>query len=217
VSGLGAALGEHGRWLIALNVFLQQIGIPLPAEPTLVIAGSLAARGRLPVAGIIGAALGATLVADLTWFVVGKRFGARALYFISGLSTSPEKRLRQIERLLARWGPPAFALAKFIPGLPMVGPVLAGSQGTPLRVFLFYDLLVMSLWASALTALGMVFQRHVDFALSALSRIGGWGLLLAVTVVAGLALRLRYKARAPSAASGVAAHAPRDIRPAVSL
>jgi membrane protein DedA with SNARE-associated domain len=217
VSGFGAALGEHGQWLIALNVFLQQIGVPVPAEPTLVIAGGLAARGRLPVAGIIGAALAATLVADLTWFFVGKRYGARALRLISRLSSSPAKRLGQIERLLARWGPPAFAVAKFIPGLPMVGPVLAGGVGTPLRVFLFYDVLAMSLWAGAFTGVGMVFQRHVGLALKALDRIGGWGLLLGAAVVAGLALRLLYRARAASAASGAATHAPRDIGPAVSL
>ena len=49
-------MSGHGHRLIALNVFLQQIGVPWPAEPTLLVAGSLAARGRLPAVGVIGAA-----------------------------------------------------------------------------------------------------------------------------------------------------------------
>jgi membrane protein DedA with SNARE-associated domain len=196
VSGLGLAIAQHGQRLIVLNVFLQQIGVPIPAEPTLVVAGSLAARGGLSAASIVAGAMVATVVADLTWFVVGKRYGARALRLVFCLSSSPEKHLSQTERLFARWGPVAFALAKFIPGLPMAGPVLAGSMGTALRVFLFYDVLAMGLWAGAFTGLGMVFQRHVEFALRALDHLGGWGLLLGATLVTALVLRRWYRARA---------------------
>jgi membrane protein DedA with SNARE-associated domain len=192
VSALGGALGEHGPRLVALNVFLQQIGAPLPAEPTLVVAGSLAARGRLSVAGVVGAALGAALVADLTWFVVGRRFGARALRVVLSRSSTPEKHLSQVQRLFARWGPAAFALAKFIPGVPMVGPVLAGGLGTTLPMFVLWDVLAMALWAGIVTGLGMVFQRHVELALGTLDRLGGWSLILAGAgaVVVGVALRL---------------------------
>jgi membrane protein DedA with SNARE-associated domain len=216
VTGLVAAIARHGPRLIFLNVLLQQIGVPLPAEPTLVVAGSLAAHGRLSVVIIVSAALLATLVADVTWFFVGKRYGARALRFVFGLLSSPEKRLRRTEQRFARWGPAAFALAKFIPGLPMAGPVLAAGLGTTLRVFLFYDLLAMSLWAGAFTGLGMVFQRHVALALRTLERLGGWGLALIATLGATIALRLWYRHRAVSAASAPAS-APRDIGSAVNL
>jgi membrane protein DedA with SNARE-associated domain len=47
VSGLGETIAREGHRLIFLNVFLQQLGVPIPAEPTLVVAGSLAARGRI--------------------------------------------------------------------------------------------------------------------------------------------------------------------------
>lgn len=189
MTGLGTALAEEGHRLIFLNVFMQQIGVPVPAEPTLIAAGSLAARGRMSVAGIAAAALVATLAADLTWFAVGKRYGMRALHLVFRLSPSPEKYLDQAERLFSRWGPAAFALAKFIPGLPMAGPVLAGGLGTTLRVFLLYDLLAMGLWAGAFTGLGMVFHRDVDRALRGLDRLGGWALLCGAVIVAALVVR----------------------------
>ncbi len=202
MSGLGAAIAHQGQRLVFFNVLLQQIGVPMPAEPTLVVAGSLAARGRLSVAGIAAAALVATLLADLTWFAIGKRYGRGALRLLFRLSSSsPDKQLSRTERLHSRWGPAAFALAKFIPGLPMVGPILAGGLGTTLPIFLLYDLLAMSLWAGAFTILGMIFQRDVDRALRALDRLGVWALVLtAAAVLAVLVVRRWQKLRAAAAA-----------------
>jgi membrane protein DedA with SNARE-associated domain len=198
VSGLGAAIAQHGGWLVLLNVFLQQIGVPLPAEPTLVVAGSLVARGRLAIGSIAGATLVATLVADLIWFVIGRRYGGRALGFVLRLSSTPQKHLTRIERLFARWGPAAFAIAKFIPGLPMLGPLLAGSLGTTLRTFLACDLFAMALWAGAALGLGMVFERDVELLLRALDRAGGWALLVVAALIIGLTLRRWYKSRTVS-------------------
>jgi len=196
VSGLGAAIAQQGQRLIFFNVLLQQIGVPVPAEPTLIVAGSLAARGRLSIAGIGAAALVATLLADLIWFAIGKRYGARVLRRFYRLSSSPEKRQSQTERLLLRWGPAAFAVAKFIPGLPMAGPILAGGLGTTLPLFLVYDLLAMALWAGGFTSLGVVFQRDVDRALRALDRLGGWGILIAAVLLVGVMARHWAKVRA---------------------
>jgi membrane protein DedA with SNARE-associated domain len=196
VSGLGAAIAQQGQRLIFVNVLLQQIGVPMPAEPTLVVAGSLAARGRLSLAGIASAALVATVLADLTWFVIGKRYGKRALRLIFRLSSSPDEQLSRTERLHSRWGPAAFALAKFIPGLPMAGPILAGGLGTTLPIFLLFDLLAMGLWAGGFTLLGMIFAHDVERALGALDRFSVWGFLLAAAVlVVGVVVRRWYKIR----------------------
>ena len=189
MGGLEAAIALKGGALIFLNVALQQLGVPLPAEPSLLVAGSLAARGRLSLPVIASAVLGATLLADLLWFVIGRRYGARALRVLFRVSSEPQKRWSQTERLFARWGSSAFALAKFIPGLPMAGPVLAGAMGATLRVFLVYDLLAMSVWAGLFTGLGMVFHDDVDLVAKALDRIGGWGLVLAAVIVTGFFVR----------------------------
>jgi membrane protein DedA with SNARE-associated domain len=183
-----------------LNVFLQQIGVPVPAEPTLVVAGGLAAHGRLSIVNIAIAALTATLIADLTWFLIGRRYGGRALTFVFRLSSAPEARRSQTERLFKRWGPAAFALAKFIPGLPMSGPVLAGAFGLTFGVFLLYDLLAMGLWAGAFAGLGMILHEDVDRVLRVLDGMGGWALLAGGVVAAALVLRAwRVRRRARSA------------------
>lgn len=202
MSGLGAAIAQQGHRLIFLNVLLQQIGVPMPAEPTLVVAGSLAARGRLSVAGIAAASLVATALADLTWFAIGRHYGKRAIQLVFRLSSSPDEQLSRTERLHSRWGPATFALAKFIPGLPMAGPILAGGLGTTLPIFLLYDLLAMSLWAGGFTVLGAIFEHDVERALRALDRFSVWGLFVLGAVLAGVIVWRWKKIRAALARQG---------------
>jgi hypothetical protein len=42
-----ARLIEYGLLVVFANVFLEQLGVPIPALPTLVVAGALTARGRI--------------------------------------------------------------------------------------------------------------------------------------------------------------------------
>ena len=39
-------VARHGVVLVFLNVLCEQLGLPIPAVPTLVVAGALAADGR---------------------------------------------------------------------------------------------------------------------------------------------------------------------------
>jgi membrane protein DedA with SNARE-associated domain len=199
VGALEAAIVSNGGRLILLNVFLQQIGVPIPAEPTLLVAGSLVARGRLSLAAIVTAILLATFIADLSWFLVGRRFGTRALSFVFRGASQPEKRRVQVEQLFTQWGSAAFALAKFIPGIPMASPALAGALGIRVRVFLLYDLLAMSLWGGAFLGLGVLFHRDIAGIMRGLDRLGIWALAAgAVVVVAVVANSLRRR-REPKA------------------
>ena len=40
-------LSQYGLAIVFANVLIEQIGVPVPAIPTLVIAGALAAEGKL--------------------------------------------------------------------------------------------------------------------------------------------------------------------------
>jgi membrane protein DedA with SNARE-associated domain len=40
-----ALISQYGLALIFANVFIQQLGMPIPALPTLIVAGALAAEG----------------------------------------------------------------------------------------------------------------------------------------------------------------------------
>ena len=61
MSDLTTLLGEHGIGLVFVNVLLTQLGMPLPAIPTMVLAGALGAGGHLSVFGAVGCLTSAVL------------------------------------------------------------------------------------------------------------------------------------------------------------
>ena len=69
--------GQAGLALIVMNVLVDQVGLPVPAGPTLVVAGALAMAHWGWGVELFVAATAACVVADLGWFVAGRLYGTR--------------------------------------------------------------------------------------------------------------------------------------------
>jgi membrane protein DedA with SNARE-associated domain/rhodanese-related sulfurtransferase len=194
---LVSVIAEQGLLLVFANVLLQQLGVPIPAEPTLVVAGSLAARGLLPLPGLVGVTWLAVLLADSTWYWLGRRYGNQVLRVVCRLALSPDSCVQSTEETFTRWGLRSLAVAKFIPGFSMVAPPMAGAMRVRWGSFLLYDLLAAVLWSSVGIGAGLIFYRQVDRLLAALAGLGGWApvvgvILLAVFVGAKWVQRRRF-------------------------
>ncbi|HMT81815.1 MAG TPA: hypothetical protein PKD66_15715, partial [Azonexus sp.] len=71
ISQINQNLSQNAVIVVFANVLLQQIGLPLPAVPTLMLAGSLAATpGSLGL--VLAAAIVASVIADWVWYAAGK-------------------------------------------------------------------------------------------------------------------------------------------------
>jgi membrane protein DedA with SNARE-associated domain len=143
------------------------------------VAGALAVdRGLSPVQVLL-VAVAASLLADASWFLLGRRQGIRILKTLCRISLSPDSCVRQTESVFERWGLPSLLFAKFIPGFSTVAPPLAGATGASLPSFLLYDGGGALLWAGAGVAGGMIFHSAVDRVLTYLTSIGSaaFGLL----------------------------------------
>jgi membrane protein DedA with SNARE-associated domain len=172
LSKLVAYVAQYGVALVFANVLVEQIGIPIPALPTLLVAGSLVRAGKLSFLALLGAAVVASLAADAVWFWLGKRYGHRVLKTLCKVSLSPDSCVRQTEGIFEKWGMASVVLAKFITGFSTVAPPLAGAMGAKLSVFLFYDSLGTILWAGTGLILGFVFHRAIEDVLGFLEGLG---------------------------------------------
>ncbi len=183
-------LSRHGPLFVFLNVFAEQVGLPVPALPTLVVAGALAADGHLSAPACLLAAVAGAVLADAAWFEAGRRRGRRILKTLCRVSLSPDSCVRQTESFYDRYGLPSLVLAKLLPGFSTVAPPLAGAMGAGWRVFLLFDTLGSLVWIGLGLGAGMIFHRAVDATLAALESMGSWaGLVLA----AALALFVLYR------------------------
>src|SRR5437016_10272222 len=168
----------YGVPLIFINVFLEQLGVPVPAVPTLVVAGALSRENRMSSTHAIVAAVVASLIADWIWFALGRRFGYRILRTLCRISLSPDSCVRDTESRFERWGLKSLLIAKFVPGFSTVAPPLAGAAQQSRAAFLLYDGLGALLWAGSAVAAGRLFFRAIDRVLLALENLGWWALLI---------------------------------------
>jgi rhodanese-related sulfurtransferase len=75
-------------------------------------------------------------------------------------------------------------VAKFMPGVSLVTPPLAGALGLELRLFLFFDSIGALLWAASAVGLGYVFSEQIDLLLADLAVAGRVALEAALGVFA---------------------------------
>jgi membrane protein DedA with SNARE-associated domain len=185
VNKLTALVLRYGLLFLFLNVFLEQMGAPLPAVPTLVVAGALVADGKLSGTGVLAVAFFSTVLADSFWFFLGRLYGQRILKTLCKISLSPDSCVRQTEGLFERWGLSSLLFAKFIPGFSTVAPPLAGATRAGFGRFLLFTSGGTLLWAGSALLGGALFRGAIDRVLSFLADLGGRAL-----VVVGIALAL---------------------------
>lgn len=175
---------HYGLLLVFANVLALQLGLPLPAYPTLILVGALAARGGdFTMPQVIAVAVLASVIADLVWYVAGTRVGRRVLRLMCRLSLSPDSCVRQSERIYERWGAPSLMVAKFVPGFAAVATSMAGVMRTRLASFLAFDAIGALLWSGVAVILGWIFRDAVAEVIGVFEQAGRWGLVALAAVL----------------------------------
>jgi membrane protein DedA with SNARE-associated domain len=187
-------LERYSVVLLPTLVVAEQVGIPLPAVPALLVVGALAAEGRVSVWLIIGAIAAVALPVDLVWHELGRRRGARVLSGLCRLSLEPDVCVRRTENLFLRHGIRALLVSKFLPGLTTVMPPLAGIFGVSRVRFVFYDLAGVVLWAGFWVGVGHVFSDTIEVVVQRVAALGRTAGFLVMGALVGYVL-LKYLRR----------------------
>jgi len=173
-------LQQYGLGLIFINVLLLQAGLPVPAYPTLIVAGAYAAMGGSPLWELVAVGVAAAVIADTGWYLAGRRFGTAILRTLCRVSLSPDACVRQTESIFERFGARSMLFAKFIPGFASVATGLAGAVRMRYWVFVFFDALGAALWVGVGVAIGFLFRNAIDQAMNTLKELGKYGLMLVI-------------------------------------
>lgn len=171
-------VSKYGVSLVFAVVLAEQLGLPIPAMPVLIVAGALTMEKDLPLVQVLAVALLASLIADAAWFALGRRYGFRVLKTICRVSLSPDSCVRQTTSIFEKYGLPSLIVAKFVPGFSTVAPPLAGAIGARVPSFLFFDGAGALVWAGAGVGVGAIFHKAIDRGLQFLAGIGTWALVL---------------------------------------
>lgn len=185
----------YGYLLLFGWVLVEQLGIPLPATPVLLAAGALTAEGQLSFALALIASVAAAISADSIWYFVGRRYGHHVLRILCKLSLEPTTCVRRTQDSFGRRRGFMLMFAKFVPGLGLLAPPVAGQNGMSFGPFLFYDSIGGALWVGALLAAGRFFGDLLKRDPSLLHWVGRFsGALLALGII-GFFLGRIYRRR----------------------
>ena len=153
---------RHGALALFAAVFIEQIGLPLPALPLLIAAGVLAGTGHMSIWLAAGITTLAALLADGIWYELGRRYGRRILGLLCRISLEPDSCVRRTEDFFMMHGPRSLVVAKFIPGLSTIAPPLAGIVGLSVPLFLIYDGLGVAIWTGVGIGIGYAFSGQIE-------------------------------------------------------
>jgi membrane protein DedA with SNARE-associated domain len=165
-------LQRHSGLVLFVWVFVDQLGVPIPAVPLLIGLGALAGAGKASLAATLAVAIVASLLADVAWFSVGRRRGHRVLAWICRMTLEPDSCVRRTETMFLARGPEGMLIAKFLPGLNALAAALAGIVGVHAGRFVGYAAAAGLLWAGVWTGLGYLFSGAIERLVDAAEQLG---------------------------------------------
>lgn len=189
---LSLVLGHYGLVIVCINVLVDQIGLPVPALPTLIAAGAIAADAGLPLGALFFWCVLACLAADCGWYLLGQRYGLNVLKQLCRISLEPDSCVSQTQTRFERWGINSLLIAKFVPGLAIIAPPLAGAMRIGWPRFIVLSTAGSALWVGSALAAGALFKAQIAVLLIHLGQIGS---IAAVIVGAALAVYIALKWR----------------------
>lgn len=198
--------------VVFLWVLTEQLGIPVPSTPLLLMAGTLTATHRIHLELVLAAALTGSLIADSVWYLFGQKYGSAVVRLVCKLSFESSACVRKTELCFTRRGAAALLVAKFIPGLGSVAAPIAGQIGMGYGKFVVFDAGGILLWVLSVTLGGRFFGDLLKRNSHAFSLAGHFfGLIFVLLFTGFLAWRMLQR-RAFLKSVRMARIEPRDLK-----
>jgi membrane protein DedA with SNARE-associated domain len=155
-----ALIQHYGYFGVFFVLLLEMVGVPFPAETTLIVSGVEWAQGTfsllpLLVMAVLGNAFGSTVA-----YWLGRFLGRTILVRFGRYVGMTESRLNVAEQQFSRWRGWLVVVGKFIAGVRVLVPYLAGIDAMPFWQFSALNLLSALMW----TVTFIVFGRYVGVA-----------------------------------------------------
>ncbi len=208
--GLRALIGHWGYLAIFAFVVLGNVGVPVPENSVLWVAGYFVWKGKLRLPLVLLVGIVAAVAGDNLGYWIGRRYGLPAVERYGHRARLTPVRLEAMRRFVQRFGPFGVFIARFITGLRFMAGPLAGSMGLAPRAFFLANLLgavcYVPIMVGAGYAVGYGFRRYLRGALLEENRLenvlllGAVGLLLLVLVYRAVQDRWRKRSPGPPGA-----------------
>lgn len=147
-------LAHYGYFGVLMILFLEMVGIPFPAETTLTFAGIEWQQGNFSLWGLILAAGIGNVLGSTAAYGIGRYWGRPVVVRFGRRVGITEERLQKAEKKMNQYQSSVLLFGKFIAGIRVLIPYIAGINGQRFTVFTIYNTISAFIWAAAFLVLG---------------------------------------------------------------
>jgi membrane protein DedA with SNARE-associated domain len=138
---LSQVVAHWGYAAIFFAVLLGNLGLPVPDEAVLGLAGYLIWAGDLRLPMVLAIGILSAVVGDNIGYWIGRRYGAPVVERYARWVLRKPERVAAARGFIARYGPLAVFAARFLVGVRFLGGPLAGAFGLRILPFAVANLL----------------------------------------------------------------------------
>ncbi|HWU37603.1 MAG TPA: DedA family protein [Candidatus Acidoferrum sp.] len=162
---LKAAIAHWGYLAIFGFVILGNLGVPIPENSVLWLAGYFVWKGRLSLPVVLLVGIVAAVAGDNLGYWIGRRYGQPTVERHGRRLFLTPERLATMRQFVYRYGAVGVFLARFVIGLRFMAGPLAGSMGLPPLTFLLANVLGALVYVPVTVgegyAVGYGYRRYV--------------------------------------------------------
>lgn len=155
-------IDDYGLLAVAVLVFIENLGIPMPGEATLVLAGIYTKSGELNLVAVLLVGWAAAVVGDNIAFSIG-RYGGRPLVLRLGRRFGlTHDVLDRVEAFYERHGSKTVAAGRFLPILRHLNGLAAGVTAMTWKRFVIANAIGAAIWVGVWTTVGRLAGAHIE-------------------------------------------------------
>ncbi len=180
----GGLVQRSGNLGVFVAMTIESVGIPLPSEVVMPLAGALATGSGALTAAVVAGTVG-NLAGSLLAYGIGRGGGARWLR---------PRHLEAAHRWFGRYGPGAVFFGRLLPVIRTYISFPAGSAAMPLPAFIAYTVVGSLIWSAVLAYAGFRLRSGWPVLAAAIGKVAPVIAVLAVLAIAwAIAARLRAR------------------------
>lgn len=145
---------HYGYAGVFVILVMEMIGIPVPAETTLTISGFEWTQGAFRLIPLLLAASLGNIVGSSIAYGLGRFLGRPIIVKFGRVIGITNERLDKANQLFAKYESPVVLFGKFIAGVRVLIPYLAGINKMSFGLFSIYNAVSAIVWAGVFIILG---------------------------------------------------------------
>ena len=153
---------HYGYFAVGGLLFVEDFGIPVPGETTLITAAIFAGLGNLNIFVVIITALLACFIGDNTGYLIGRYGGYPLIERYGKYVFLTPQRFASAESFFSRNGHKVVFIARFINGLREANGIIAGVTRMKWRQFAVYNFAGALLWVVTWSSIGYIGGNHIE-------------------------------------------------------